>query len=105
MATFEELMDEFRTPPEGGLRPELVEEIAAAYQDDISIRDAAVNERQALIATRELEIAERDKEVTRLKAINYDLLVAAPKAGEPGENDNNDGAGDKTGTGVDSLFE
>jgi len=104
MATFDELMNEFRTPPEGGMRPELVQEISDAYLNDISIRDAAVQEREAALSAKELEIAERDKEVTRLKAVNYDLLVAAPKPGETPDNDNENNDGGNA-TGVDSLFE
>jgi hypothetical protein len=105
MATFEELMEQFRNPGENGVPETFADDLSKAYTDDLSIRDAAVSEREERIAAKELEIAERDKEVTRLKAVNYDLLVAAPKPGDTSENDNDNAGGQAEATGIDSLFE
>jgi len=103
MASFEELMEQFRTPPEGGLPETFAEELQNAYTEEISIRDAAVADREQKIADAEKARAERDAEVTRLKAVNYDLLVAAPKAGNPADNNEPDGGAAQGG--IDSLFE
>ena len=103
MATFEELMEQFRNPGETGLPENFAEELQTAYQDDLSVRDAAVKDREEKLAEAEKARQERDAEVTRLKAVNYDLLVAAPKAGNPAENNEPDGGADQGG--IDSLFE
>ena len=104
MATFEEIMEQFRNPGETGIPETFADDIAKAYTDDLSIRDAAVKEREDRLAAKELEIAERDKEVTRLKAVNYDLLVAAPKPDDKSDNED-DNTGGKETAGIDSLFE
>ena len=103
MPTFEELMEQFRTPPEGGLPETFADELATAYQDDLSIRDAAVKQREADLLEKDKEILAAREEVMRVKAVNYDLLVAAPKAGEP-DDDKPLGDNDEP-RGVDSLFE
>lgn len=96
-------MEILRNPGETGIPADFAEQLETAYQDDISIRDAAVKDREQKIADVEKARLERDAEVTRLKAVNYDLLIAAPKPGnEPGENENPDEAEPR---GIDSLFE
>ena len=101
--TFAELMEEFRTPPEGGLPATFVDELEQTYTEEISIRDAAVASREAALAEKEKDIIAAREEVMRVKAVNYDLLVAAPKAGEP-DDDKPLGDNDEP-RGVDSLFE
>lgn len=103
MASFEELMEQFRTPPEGGLPETFAEELQTAYTEDLSVRDAAVATRDQEIADRDAAIAARDAENVRLKAVNYDLLVAAPKAGNPADNNKPDDTVEPSG--IDSLFE
>lgn len=103
MPTFEELMEKFRNPGETGVPENFADELTTAYQNDLSVRDAAVQEREQRLADAVAAQAERDKEITRLKAVNYDLLIAAPKPGEKtGEQINDDDAGPR---GIDSLFE
>jgi len=105
MATFEELMEKFRNPGDAGMPDTFADDLAATHAEELSIRDAAVAERENRLAETQKEIELRDKEVTRLKAVNYDLMVAAPKAGEP---DNQDTANDNDGDrprGIDALFE
>ena len=103
MATFEELMEQFRNPGAEGIPENFAEELQKTYTDDLSVRDAAVEARKAEIVERDELLAAREAEVTRLKAVNYDLLVAAPKAGNPADNSKpDDGAAQG---GIDSLFE
>ena len=103
MATFEELMEQFRNPGDTGLPENHLDALQDAYHQDVSVRDAAVTDRENQITEKENALAERDKEINRLKATNYDLLMAAPKAGKPAEDNKPDGDVEKRG--VDSLFE
>ena len=103
MATFDELMEQYRNPGDTGLPDTFADELVSAYQADLSVRDAAVTERENLLIERQKEIDAAKAEAVRLKAVNYDLLVAAPKAGIPANDNTPDG--DATQGGVDSLFE
>jgi len=103
MATFEELMDTFRNPGESGLPDNFADELVTTYQEDLSIRDAAVAERENALTEAQNTIAAKDAEVTRLKAVNYDLIKAAPKAGNPADDNKPDGDADQGG--IDSLFD
>jgi hypothetical protein len=104
MATFEELMNQFRNPGETGIPDTFAEELERAHTEDLSVRDAAVSARETAAAELREQLAAERAEVLRVKAVNYDLMRAAPTpAGEPGENANND-AGDRP-RGIAALFE
>jgi hypothetical protein len=102
MATFEELMNQFRNPGETGIPETFADDLHKAYTDDLSVRDAAVKTRDQTIADKEKAFAEQAAEVLRLKAVNYDLISSVPKTGEPVDTDVTD---PKNGSGIDSLFE
>jgi hypothetical protein len=104
MPSFEELMNLYRNPGETGIPEDFADQLAAAYQDDLSVRDAAVKDREKQRDDAIAAQAERDKEITRLKAVNYDLLIAAPKPGgdKSGDNSIDENAEPR---GIDSLFE
>ena len=104
MATFDELMEQFRNPGETGIPETFAEDLTTAYREDLSVRDAAVQERETRLADKEKEILAAQAEALRLKAVNYDLLMAAPKTGNTVDNDN-PGGDDNSPRGVDSLFE
>jgi len=104
MATFDELMEQFRNPGEAGIPDTFADELVSTYQADLSVRDAAVQERETRLADKDKEILAAQAEAIRLKAVNYDLLMAAPKSGTPVDNDN-PGGDDNSPRGVDSLFE
>lgn len=101
--TFEELMQEFQNPGENGIPETFVTDLQETYQHDLSIRDAAVTERENALTEAQNAIAAKDAEVTRLKAVNYDLIKAAPKAGNPADDNKPDGDADQGG--IDSLFD
>jgi hypothetical protein len=103
MPTFEEIMEQYRNPGENGVPDNFADEIQSAYREEIGLREAAIADRDQKLADAEKARAERDAEVTRLKAVNYDLLVAAPKAGNPAEENKPDGGAAQGG--IDSLFE
>lgn len=97
------MLEQLRNPGEQGIPADFADQLHAAYQNDISIRDAAVSDREAKIAESIDAQKAREAEITRLKAVNYDLLIAAPKPGDPaGGNDELD---DAEPHGIDSLFE
>lgn len=101
--TFEELMEQFRNPGETGIPETFETDLTETFNHELSVRDAAISERDQKILDVEKARAEADAEVTRVKAVNYDLMVSAPKAGEPA-NDNPVGEITEPG-GIDSLFE
>ena len=103
MATFAELMEQFRNPGENGVPETFADDLQAAYADDLSVRDAAVTAREQAIADHQAQIAAKDAEVLRLKAVNYDLIKAAPIVGEPADKTKPDV--DTEPQGVNSLFE
>jgi hypothetical protein len=71
----------------------------------LSIREAAIKAREDVAAELQKKLDAAHQEELRLKAVNYDLMVAAPKAGEPDNQDNaNDNDGDRP-RGIDALFE
>jgi hypothetical protein len=104
MATFDELMEQFRNPGEAGIPENFADELMSTYQADLSVRDAAVQERETRLADKEKEILAAQAEALRLKAVNYDLLMAAPKSDSSDDN-GKPGGDDNAPRGVDSLFE
>lgn len=105
MATFEELMEKFRNPGETGIPENFADELTAAYQNDLSVRDAAVKEREAKLAEFDKEREAHADEVRKLKATNYDLMVSAPKPGDKSSGNENENPDDTEPRGIDSLFE
>lgn len=103
MPTFEELMEQFRNPGESGVPTDFADQLQTTFQDEIGVREAAIAERDARITEFDQERESHAAEIRKLKAVNYDLMVSAPKPGEtkPGEQiDDESGA-----AGIDSLFE
>ena len=101
--TFAELMEQFRNPGETGIPETFETDLTETFNHELSVRDAAISERDQKILDAEKAREEADKEVLRVKAVNYDLMVSAPKAGEPV--DDNLPAGDNEPGGIESLFE
>lgn len=100
MPKFEDLMNMLKTQSaESPLPDDFADQLEKAYKDDLSIRDAAVDARQKLLA-------ERDSEVTKLKAHNYDLLRQIPqdagtkKTSQPKGVDNSESEEDNEYTGT-----
>ena len=104
MPTFEELMEQFRNPGEQGVPADFADQLQTTFQDEIGVREAAIQERNDRIAEFDKEREAHNAEIRKLKAVNYDLMVSAPKPGEktPGEQNDN---GESGAAGIDSLFE
>lgn len=108
MATFDELMNQFRNPGETGIPETFADELVTAHTEELSIRDAAVTARESAAAELQKQLDLEKAEVLRVKAVNYDLMRAAPKPGEndPGTNDSaNNDAGTIKPRGIAALFE
>jgi len=104
MPTFAELVEMIRNANEENPLPaDIADQLTGAYTEDISLRDAAVADRDNRLNDFTSQMEERSREVTRLKAVNYDLLMSAPKPGtEQGGNESTDDDGPR---GIASLFE
>ena len=102
--TFEEMLETLRNPGENGIPENFADQLAETYRNDLSIRDAAVTEREERLTAAQAAQAERDSEIQRLKAFNYDLIRTAPKTGEKPDNDNAN-QDDDGPRGIASLFE
>lgn len=102
--TFDEMMEKFRNPGDDGLPETFADELVNAHTEELSVRDAAVAARENAAKELQAKLDAATAEQLRLKAVNYDLLMAAPKTGEPENQDHgNDNDGDRP-RGIGSLF-
>lgn len=69
--------------------------IVKAHEDEISVRDAKVNQTLEAVKAKEAEL-------TKLKVHNYDLIQCIPVADKPDENDKEPEA---KASGVNAMFE
>lgn len=70
MADFAELLAALQNPGEEGLSPTIYDDLSAAYTNDTSTRDAKIE-------VQGNDLAAAQAEILALKAMNYDLLMAA----------------------------
>jgi hypothetical protein len=90
-------IEALKNPPEDGLPPSIYDDLTQAWNGFSESSEAKVSELQTTIQGYESEIS-------RLKAQNYDLVMAQPAGnGSDSENDN-DEEKDSSSTGIDSLF-
>lgn len=94
---FNELVALLREPGEDGLPETIYDDLTLSYND-------AVEGGASRLAESEATNASLVAEVARLKALNFDLLMAA--SGETSDEDENDDNDDSNGTpSIESLFE
>jgi len=67
---FAELLAQLQNPGEDGLSPTIYDDLSAAYTNDTSTRDAKIE-------VQGTDLAAAQAEILALKAMNYDLLMAA----------------------------
>lgn len=98
---FKELLALLISPPEEGNSETIYDDLGAAYDNDVSTRDATISGHAATIAERDsaaetsaAAYAALEAENVALKAANYDLLMAVqgdeteePDAESPAEPD------------------
>jgi hypothetical protein len=97
---FNELLAQLREPGEDGLPETIYDDLASSYSLAVDGGAARVSEVEALVA-------ERDAEIARLKALNFDLLMAAGSDTVTEDtNDNDDTPTEPIGeAGIDALFD
>lgn len=66
---FEELLNSLRNPGEDGVPDTIYDDLSASYTESTSTRDAKIGESETALAAALAEIQ-------RVKAMNYDLLMA-----------------------------
>lgn len=94
MARFHDLLASL-TPEQTALLPEgLADSLTEEYDNDLSISNAAVQERETRIAARDAIIAEREAEAIKLKAANWDMLQATPAKASVQEPESDDDESD-----------
>lgn len=100
---FKELLALLISPPEEGNSETIYDDLGAAYDNDVSTRDATISGHAATIAERDsaaeasaAAYAALEAENVALKAMNFDLLMGAqsepvnePDAESPAEPDEN----------------
>jgi len=100
---FAELLAQLQNPGDEGLSPTIYDDLSAAYTNDTSTRDAKIEVQGA-------DLAAAQAEILALKAMNYDLLMAAgidnsPESGEnESESESEDESDDEIGD-DDDFFE
>lgn len=75
----DEIIEMLKNPPETGLDETIYDNLNDTYRNDLSIRDAKVQEL-------ETQIAERDAVIASLKSQNYDLVMKVD-AGKSSDSD------------------
>lgn len=72
--TFDEILALMREPGEDGLSPTIYDDLTSSYNSVVESGATALSEQGAAHATATAELV---AEIARLKALNFDLLMAA----------------------------
>ena len=109
MDRFQELLALLQNPGEDGTLPDTIYDDLTAVYSDVHNRaegaDAKVAEYDGRISEYDAKIQEYESEISRLKAMNYDLLMASGVESGGNENDGDgDESDDDNHKGIDSLF-
>ena len=99
---FAELIEALRNPGEDGIPATIYDDLSASYTDATSTRDAKIQ-------VTETDLAAAQAEILQLKAMNYDLLIAAgvdnsENSGENESENSSDESEDEIGD-DDDFFE
>lgn len=95
---FSEILQELQNPGEDGVRAGIYDDLSAEYT-------AVVEGGAASVAERDATIAEMGEEIGRLKALNFDLLMAAGSDDEPDTPEDNPNDDPDDSVSIDDLFE
>ena len=98
--TFEEILALMREPGEDGLSPTIYDDLTASYNSAVDGGAAALSEQGAAHATATAELV---AEIARLKALNFDLLMAAGSETSSTEQETSPESEDEPS--IDSLFD
>jgi hypothetical protein len=96
---FATLIEMLRNPPEGGVPDTIYDDLSSSYNDVLSGASAKATEADTLVQS-------LNAEISRLKAMNFDLLTAVPSTDPDGDegDDNNENDDDAESGGIDDLF-
>lgn len=99
---FEQLIAMLRNPGDDGIPETIYDDLSASYTDATSTRDAKISETSSAVE-------ELTAELLRVKAMNYDLLIAAgvdnsDESGDDESNSDSDSDSDEIGD-DDDFFE
>lgn len=109
MATVQELLQLIMEPPETGVPDTIYDDLNTSYTEEVSglttAAETSANEYEQALAA-------KDAEISRLKAANYDLLIASQSAiveddeGDTGDAGEADDAGDEDdeNISIDDLY-
>lgn len=102
-SNFDELVNMLKSGGED-LPPTIYDDLHETYLHDVSTREAKIGEFDTERENYTAQLQEREAEISRLKAANYDLMSNGGGVG--GQQENNDDEGDEGNEprGVDSLF-
>lgn len=97
---FAELIEMLRNPGEDGIPETIYDDLANTYNHALETRDAKISEIEEINR-------ERESEISRLKSMNYDLMMASAVNEDDGESggDEDNSADDDEPSGIDDLFE
>ena len=98
MAGFHDLVSQMQNPPEDGLPATIYDDLIAEYNGTSQLVESA----QAKMTEYDAKIQSYESEISRLKSMNYDLLMSSGAANS-GDDDRNPPAEDGP-RGIDSLF-
>jgi hypothetical protein len=106
MGKFHELVESMRV---GTASDSIYDDLTREFDDRdayATSADSKVAELDAAVGSSLEEVAGRDAEISRLKAINYDLLSskASEEPTDGGDNSNGDNGADGDDDGVDGMF-
>lgn len=82
----ESVIDRLRDPGDSGFLPDDVGAVLAAYDESMAFADKAT----AKISDLEMKIAAAEEEIAKLKAVNYDLIMAQPKSSDMNDSEDKD---------------
>jgi hypothetical protein len=104
MARFHDLLASLTEEQVSALPEGIIDTLTGEYDNDLSLRDAAVAERETRIAEANALAEERASALLVAKAAHYDLLMAtpAPNKQDDGADDDDDDPDEPSG--IDALF-
>jgi len=97
--TFDELMALLRNPGEDGAPETIYDDLSSSYNMAVEGGASALSEQ---VVANETATAELVAEIARLKALNFDLLIAAGTETEPTKESDPEPDGEES---INSLFD
>jgi len=108
MDRFQELLELLRNPGEDGTLPDTIyDDLTATYSETHDRAEGALakaGEYESAIAEYDGKIQAYESEISRLKAMNYDLLMASGVESGGDDDGGGDESGDDNNKGIDGLF-